>query len=48
MNTKFTSTGCFDISMGNKKIRFTAVHITEIREIFKCEGWPNDLPERKE
>ena len=47
MNVTFPSCGLFDISLGDIKIRFTAVHITEIQEILKCEGWPNELPKRK-
>ena len=46
MNTDVLSDNFFDLPLGDKTIGFTAVHLAEIQEILKCEGWP-DLPQRE-
>ena len=39
--------GIVEIPLGDGNITFTSVHLAEVQEIFKNEGWGEDAPKRK-
>lgn len=46
MRTNVTTSGRYDIPIGDKIISFTATHLAEVQEIFKAQGWPDRTPKR--
>ena len=47
MSTDVSTAGSFEIPIGDQTITFTAIHLAEVQEIFKNQGWGNNAPTRK-
>lgn len=46
MNMKISNAGKCEIPMGDKTITFTDMHLAEVQEILRTQGWGNKAPKR--
>lgn len=46
MNVRVADDGNYSVAIGEKTICFTAIHLAEVQEIMRTEGWGNKTPQR--